>query len=67
MTWFLSDMLGTTLGTIENGVTRYAALTAFGQKLSATAISSTQPPANFGEGGTVNPLPQTDSIAPTAP
>jgi len=33
LTYYLNDMLGTTLATVEGSVTRYAKLTAFGQPL----------------------------------
>ena len=38
VTYYLNDMLGTTLATIEGSVTRYAKLTAFGQPLKSSVL-----------------------------
>jgi len=60
LTYYLNDLPGTTLATVDGPATHFASLTAFGQPLKlATQIPK---PADLGGATTPNPVPQTDSI-----
>jgi hypothetical protein len=62
MTYFLNDMLGTTLATLEGGVIRYEKLTTFGE---ARRRVTTSPAAVLpNDGQPQNFVPTTESLPP---
>jgi len=63
LTYYLNDMLGTTLATVEGNATHFASLTAFGQPLKLNA--EIPKPTNLSGTTTPNPVPQTETIPKT--
>lgn len=60
LTYYLNDLLGTTLATVEGSATKFASLTAFGQPLKLdTEIPK---PTGLGDASPPNPVPQTPSL-----
>ena len=60
LTYYLNDMLGTTLATVEKGTTRFASLTSYGQPMKAPVVSAASP--DLGSGASTlpaNPAPST--------
>ena len=63
LTYYLNDMLGTTLATVEKGTVRYASLTSYGQPMKAPVASSTAPGLGSGAAPVpANPAPSTPSF-----
>jgi len=63
LTYYLNDMLGTTLATVEKGATRFASLTSYGQPMKAPVASSAS--TGLGSGASsvpANPAPSTPSF-----
>jgi len=64
LTYYLNDMLGTTLATVEGGVTRYAKLTAFGQPLKVGSPASV-PSLGLSGDPLPNSVPQAEALPKT--
>ena len=60
LNYYLNDMLGTTLATVEGSATRFASLTAFGQRLKAAP--PIPKPGNLDAPTAPDPRPQTPSL-----
>jgi hypothetical protein len=60
LTYYLNDMLGTTLATVDGPATHFASLTAFGQPLKLAG--QIPKPADLGGVTTPNPVPQTPTL-----
>jgi len=60
LTYYLNDMLGTTLATVEGPATRFASLTAFGQQIKPTADIPT--PTDLAGTPIPNLVPHTDAM-----
>ncbi len=66
ITYYLNDLLGTTLATVNGSTKQFAKLTAFGRPLKhATPAKS---PTDLTTGDLpVNPVPETDSLLQSTP
>jgi YD repeat-containing protein len=67
LTYYLNDMLGTTLATVEKGTTRFATLTSYGQPMKApiNAAGAASASPGLGSGASsvpANPAPSTPSF-----
>lgn len=60
LTYYLNDLLGTTLATVKGTATHFASLTAFGQPLKLAA--EIPKPSDLGGTTSPNPVPQTDTM-----
>lgn len=63
ITWHLNDLLGTTLATLDGGVTRFTKLTAFGQPLKLAANVPSAPALT--EPASLPTVPETQAIQQT--
>jgi len=66
ITYYLNDLLGTTLATVNGSTKQFAKLTAFGQPLKQAAATAS--PTDLIAGDLpANPVPETDSLLQTTP
>lgn len=65
LTYYLNDMLGTTLATVEKGATRFASLTSYGQPMKAPINAAGAASASPGLGSGASSVPA--NPAPSIP